>query len=158
MKSNIFISGVIGAVLLFGAFTCQAEKWDKSGFVDEKIETSYYNISSIKVKGKVVSWTEKYILKSDAATTLTTALSLHQACKQNIEKMGNVTQYQQDYQIEKGKFRGVAKRYYNEASKLICTNKDTGDEYKTVWNDILRGSPMQQAQYDLVTKYKVKFP
>ena len=158
MKKGVFISGVIVPVLLFGAVVCQAEKWDKNDYADEKIESGYYNADSIKVKGKVVSWTEKFILKSDAATTLTSELSKHQICKQNIEKMGNVTQYQLDYQIEKGKFRGVAKRYYNKANKLLCTNKDTGNEFKSVWSEILRGSPMQQAQYDLVTKYKVKFP
>jgi hypothetical protein len=71
--------------------------------------------------------------------------------------MGEATQYQLDCQIKKGKFRGVAKRYYTKKNELICTTKDMGKEFVTNWSEILRGSPMQQAQYDLVTKYKVKF-
>lgn len=158
MKKNIVLSGVLVTFMLFGCVVCQAKKWDKNDYVDAKIESGYYDADSIKVKGKVVSWTEKYILTSDGAALVNTELSKHQACKQNIEQMGNVTQYQMDYQIEKGKFRGVAKRYYNKANKLICKDKDTGNEFKSNWSVILRGSPMQQAQYDLVTKYKVKFP
>jgi hypothetical protein len=158
MKKNVILSGVITFVLIFGTLVCHAEKWDKNEYTDVKIESGYYGVNSIKVKGKMVSWTEKYIYTSEGATYTNTELSKHQACKENIEKKGNATQYQLDYQIEKGKFRGVAKRYYNKANELLCTNKDTGDEYKTTWNKIVRGSSIQQAQYDLVTKYKVKFP
>lgn len=158
MKKNVILTGVIGSVLIFGTLVCHAAKWDKNGYVDAAIESGYYDAKSIKVKGKVVSWTEKYILTSDGAAFTASELSKHQVCKENIEKKGNVTQYQMDYQIEKGKFRGAAKRYYNKANELICTNKDTGNAFKTDWNKIVRGSPIQQAQYDLVTKYKVKFP
>ena len=158
MKKNVILSGVMASVLLFGTLVCHAEKWDKNEYVDKTIASGYYNSDSIKVRGKVVNWTEKYILTSEGITFITTQLSKHQVCKQNIAKKGNVTQYQLDYQIENKKYRGVAKRYYNKANELLCTDKDTGSEFNTSWNKILRGSPIQQAQYDLVTKYKVKFP
>lgn len=158
MKKNIILSGVMASVLLFGTLVCHAEKWDKNEYVDKTIESGYYDADSIKVQGKAVSWTEKYNLTSDGITFTTTQLSKHQVCKQTIAKKGNVTQYQLDYQIENGKFRGVTKRYYNKANELLCTDKDTGSEFNTSWNKIVRGSPIQQAQYDLVTKYKVKFP
>jgi hypothetical protein len=157
MKKLVVLSGIMGTFLLFGAVVCQAEKWDKNNYVGTTVESGYYDVDSIKVKGKVVSWTEKYILTSDGVSIVNSELSKHEVCKQNIEKKGNVTQYQLDYQIQKGKFRGVAKRYYNKANQLICTNKDTGDEFKLDWNKIVRGSPIEQAKYDLVTKYKVKF-
>jgi len=158
MKKSVILPGVIGFVLMFGTVVCHAAKWEKNNYVDATIESGYYDANSIKVKGKVVNWTEKYILTSDGSTFTTSEISKHQVCKENIEKKGNVTQYQLDYQIENGKFRGVAKRYYNKANELICTNKDTGNEFKTAWNKIVPRSPIQNAKYDLVTKYKVKFP
>lgn len=158
MKKNVILSGVIGSVLLVGTLVCHAEKWDKNEYKDKTIESGYYDVDSIKVEGKAVGWTEKYILTSEGATFVTSQIMKHQACKQSIAKKGNVAQYQLDYQIEKGKFRGVAKRYYNKANELLCTDKDTGNEFNTSWNKIVRGSPIQQAHYDLVTKYKVKFP
>jgi hypothetical protein len=158
MKKNIILSGIIGSALIFSTLVCHAAKWDKNSYADPLTESGYYDAKSIKVKGKVVSWTEKYLLTSEGTTFIATELSKHEVCKNNIEKKGAVTQYQLDYQIEKGKFRGVAKRYYNKANELICSNKDTGNNFKSVWNKIERGSPIQDAQYDLVTKYKVKFP
>ena len=158
MKKSVVLSGVIGSVLMFGTLVCYAEKWDKNEYADSKIESGYYGANSIKVKGKVVSWTEKYIYTTEGVTYTNAELSKHPECKDNIAKNGNITQYQLDYQIEGGKkFRGVAKRYYNKANKLVCTDKDTGNEFKSEWKNIMRGSPMQQAQYDLLTKYKVKF-
>ena len=158
MFKKVLLSGVMGGVLLLATQVCHAEKWDKNDYRDATIESSYYDASSIKVKGKVVSWTEKYILTSDGATFTNSELAKHKKCKDTIAKKGAATQYQLDYQIEKNKFRGAAKRYYNKANELICTDKDTADAFKTDWHEILRGSPIQQAQYDLVTKYKVKFP
>jgi hypothetical protein len=158
MKNNVILSGIIGAVLIFGTLECQAAKWDKNSYADDKVASGFYDVASIKVKGNVVSWTEKYILTSGGMTSTGDELSKHEVCKENIAIMGNVTQFQLDYQIEKGKFRGVAKRYYNKENKLICTNNDTATEFNKSWSTILRGSPMQQAQYDLVTKYKIKFP
>jgi hypothetical protein len=158
MKKNVILAGVIGFVLIFGTLVCHAAKWDKNDYADATIKSGYYDADSIKVKGEVVSWTEKYILTDEWASFINSELSRHEVCKQNIANKGNVTQYQLDYQIKKGKSRGVAKRYYNKDNKLICTHKDTGNDFKSNWSEILRGSPIQQAQYDLVTKYKVQFP
>jgi hypothetical protein len=157
MRKSVLVSTLVWTVMSFGAVVCQAEKWDKNSFADEKIEAGYYNADSIKTKGSTVSWTEKFILRNDAAAALTSEISKHQVCRQNIEKKGAVALYQMDFQVEKDKFRGVSKRYYNKANKLICSDKDTGEDIKAAWTPIQRRSPMQQAQYDLVTKYKVKF-
>ncbi|MEI6704353.1 MAG: hypothetical protein WCL71_12595 [Deltaproteobacteria bacterium] len=157
MKKNVFLAGIVGFALLFGALVCHAEKWDKNDYGDVSIESSYYDVDSIKVQEKLVSWTEKYILTSAGSKFTTSEASKHPVCKQNITKKGAVTHYQLDYQIESKKFRGAAKRYYNKDNELLCTDKDTGTEFKTSWNKIVRGSPIQNAQYDLVTKYKVKF-
>jgi hypothetical protein len=158
MKKIFTLSGVLGSVLVCGTFVCHAEKWDRNDYTDATIKAGYYAADSIKVKGNVVSWTEKYILTDDGAAFVDTELSKHQICRENIAKKGKVTQFQQDYQIEKStlRFRNVAKRYYDMNNKLICTSKDTGTGSKTEWSKILRGSPMQQTQYDLVTKYKIK--
>jgi hypothetical protein len=157
MKNNTILSGILGVVLLSVALVCHAEKWDKNDYVDATISSGFYDADSIKVTGKVVSWTEKYLLTSDGSKFTKAQLSKHPVCKQNILKSGEVTQYQLDYEIDNRNFRGVAKRYYNKANELLCTDKDTGKEFNTSWNKITRGSPIQQAQYDLVTKYKVKF-
>ena len=145
-------------VLIFGTLVCHAEKWDKNDYTGATIESGYYDASSIKIKGKVVSWTEKYVLADGSVSFVNKALSKHEACKKSIAENGNVTQYQLDYQIKKDEYRGVAKRYYNKANKLICTDKDTANEFESAWNKISRQSPIEQAKYDLVTKYKVKFP
>jgi hypothetical protein len=157
MKKTVFMSGIVGAVLLFGSLVCHAEKWDKNDYGDATISAGFYDADSIKVKDKLVSWTEKYILTSEGSTFTTSQASKHPICKQNIAKKGAVTHYQMDYQIENKKFRGAAKRYYSKDNELLCSDKDTGTEFNTSWNKIVRGSPIQQAQYDLVTKYKVNF-
>lgn len=157
MRKKAISSLVTASVLIFGALVCHAEKWDKHDYSGGTIESGYYDAQSIKVTGNQVNWTEKYILTPEGASFVTGELSKYEGCKQNIAKKGNVTQYQLDYEIRKGEFRGVAKRYYNKAKKLVCTDKDTGKEFKYGWRQIERGSPIEQAKYDLVTKYKVKF-
>jgi len=69
--------------------------------------------------------------------------------------MGNVTQYQQDTRLKKG-IRGVAKRYYNEASKLICTNKDTGMSIKPSGTIFCAGLRCNRHKWS-GDEYKVKF-
>ena len=157
MGNNVFLAGVLCFAVMMGSVICHAEKWDKNNYEGKFVESGYYDADSIKVQGKAVSWTEKYILTSDGIKFTTAQLSKHQVCKQNIVKKGDVTQYQLDYQVENSKFRGAAKRYYNKANELLCTDKDAVNEFDTSWHKISRGSPIQQAQYDLVTKYKVKF-
>ncbi len=158
MINKYIMSGVMGAALLFVTQMSYAEKWDKNGYSDATIETGYYDVSSFKVKGKLVSWTEKYIFTGPGAAFANTELVKYKKCKDVIDKKGNVTQYQLDYQIENNKFRGAAKRYYTKENELICTNKDTGDDFKTDWHTIVRRSPIEQAEYDMVTKYKIKLP
>lgn len=157
MGNNVFLAGVLGLVVIIGPVVCHAEKWDKNSYKGNAIESGYYNADSIKLQGKAVNWTEKYILTKDGVKFITKQLSKYPVCKQNIVKKGDVIQYQLNYQIENGKFRGAAKRYYNKANELLCTDKDTANEFNTSWHTIQRGSSIQQAQYDLVTKYKVKF-
>jgi hypothetical protein len=158
MKIIGMLSAVIGSVLLLGTLECHAEKWDKNNVSDATVESGYYNTDSIKDNNGVVSWTEKYILTDGGASSLNTEISKHQKCKQSIAKNGKATQMQLDYQLEKKtlKYRLVAERYYNKANIVLCTSKDTGNDLKSDWSKILRGSPMQRAQYDLVTKYKIK--
>lgn len=159
MKKEVFIAGVLGFVVLMGSVDCHAEKWDKNDYHDNAIETGFYDSDSIKVDGKTVSWTEKYLLSKEGSVYNTNAISKHEACKKSVSKKGAVAQLQIDYQVESGKkYRGVAKRYYNNNNELLCTDKDTGSDFKTSWEKIRRGSPMQQALYDLVTRYKVNIP
>ena len=158
MKINVILAGVTGAVLIFGTIVSHAAKWDKNRYADVQIESGYYDADSIKVKGKVVSWTEKYILTGPGATFINSEISKHEACKESIAKNGEATQFQFDYEIKADEYRAVAKRYYNKKNKLICSNKETGKDFKSVWNKIIPRSPMQGAKYDLVTKYKVVFP
>lgn len=158
MNIKLILSGITAAVLICGTTVCHARKWDKNDVADATVESGYYDTESIKVKGGIVSWTEKYILTSKGASEVNGELSKFAVCKQNIEKNGNVTHLQLDYQLEKKslKFRGMDKRYYNKDNKLICSDKDAGGTFKSDWNKVLRGTPMQRAQYDLVTKYKIK--
>lgn len=155
MKNNVIMCGVTASVLLVGTLVCQAEKWDKSDFKAKGVESGFYDADSIRAQGNAVNWTEKYIFESGEVKNVTAALSKHQECKQNISKRGDVVQFQTDYQIEKPKYRSIARRYYNKGNELICTDKDTGEEFNTSWDKIRRGSPMEKALYDLVTKYKV---
>lgn len=158
MKKIVILSGVIWAVLIFGTLVCQAEKWDKNEYSDIKHESGYYGVNSIKTKGKIVSWTERYIYTSAGAGHTDDKLSKHPACKDKIAKNGGVAEYQVDYEIDSGKkFRGVAIRYYNKANKLVCTDKDTGNDFKSAWYDISSSSAMQKARQDLMTRYKVQF-
>jgi len=158
MRKKAVLSTVIWFALMFNTLVCYAAKWDKNGYADNLIASGYYDTKSIEAKGNVVSWTEKYILTNEGVTFISAELSKHGVCKENVEKMGAVTQFQLDYQIKKNKFRGVAKRYYNKDNMLLCTNNDTGDNFKSDWKKVERGSPILDAKYDLVTKYKVKFP
>ena len=158
MNKMGFFSGVMVSVVLAGASVCHADKWEKNSFQGQGIAAGYYNKSSIQVRQKFVSWTEKYVLAPDAVKNFTTALAKHPACKEHIAKLGDATQFQVDYQIKDGsKFRGSDKRYYNKAGKLICGGKDLENEFETSWHPIERDSPIQDAMYDLVSKYKVRF-
>ena len=172
MKKNVLIAGICGSLLMMGALDCQAEKWEKNDLTNRSIESGYYDADSIKVQGNTVSWTEKYIYSSEGAKAIEGLISKHKACKDNLAKKGGLGQFQLDYQIKTAKYegkakirkthellyRGVAVRYYNKSNELICTDKDMGTEFDTSWHKVGRNSPIENAYYDLVTKYKVKLP
>ena len=157
MKKSVMLSGVMASVLLLGTLVCHAEKWDKNDYAGNGIESGFYNADSIKVQNKIVSWTEKYIFTNSSIDGTAKELSKFTACKKGIAQKGNATQFQVDYAIENNKkYRGVAKRYYNKNSELICTDKDLGaKDFDTAWHDMVRHSAMEKAYYDLVTNYKI---
>ena len=130
----------------------------QNDFQSKTVVAAFYNVDSIKVQKKIVSWTEKYLFTSDGATLISEEISKYDVCKKNISEEGSITHSQTDYQIKKGNIRSVAKRYYNKANKILCAGKDMGKDFNSSWLKIERFSPMEKAQYDLVTKYKVKFP
>jgi len=157
MKKGL-LCGVLAGLLLGGVSGQAAEKWDKNSYTDNAISSGYYDASSIKSQAGVVSWTERYLLTPEGADYVNKQLSKYPGCKEKIAKEGKVAEYQLDYEVKNNKqYRGAAKRYYTGSGKLVCTNKETGAEFSTEWRKIQRDSPIQQAQYDLVTKYKVKF-
>lgn len=157
MRKRLLCGALAGFVLCAVAGQA-AEKWEKNSYTDKAISSGYYDATSIKSKGGVVSWTERYVLTPEGVEYVNNELSKHPVCKEKIAKDGQVVEYQLDYEVKNNKlYRGAAKRYYNKPNKIICTNKETGTDFNTEWRKIERYSPIQQAQYDLVTKYKVKF-
>jgi hypothetical protein len=156
MKRNSILVGVMASVLLLWPVVSHAEKWDKNDYASNVVESGYYDADSVKVQGKTVTWTEKYLYTNEGIKNVTAAIAKNQACKQSIATKGEAAQAQVDYQIEGGKSRGAAKRYYNKSNDLLCTNKDLGEkDFNTSWNKIVRHSPMEEALYDLVNRYKV---
>ena len=57
MKKQVVMAVVLGAFLSAGA--SHAEKWDKNEYHDAAIESSYYDLDSIKSEKGRVSWTER---------------------------------------------------------------------------------------------------
>ncbi len=155
MKKNVIVFGTMATVMLLGTVVCHAEKWDKNSYKDQAVEAAYYDTDTLKAQGKTISWTEKSVLTSKGASVVTSDINKYEACKQGIAKKGDVAHYVMDLQMERGKYRGVAIRYYNKANEMICSDKDLGKDFNTSWQKILRGSPLQQTHYDLVTKYKL---
>lgn len=156
--NKFILAGVAGCFLLVGPIVCLSATWDKNDIKDKSVESSYYDKDSIKVQGKTISLTEKFILTSAGEKIATQVLSKYQACKHGIDKKGDVAQYQRDYQIEDGKYRIMAIRYYNKADEMLCTDKDVGKDVYKSWVKIDRRSQMETVNYDLVTKYKVVVP
>jgi hypothetical protein len=157
MKKNVFLAGVFCSVLLVGTVESHAANWVKNrvDIPNKNLDSNYYDADSIKVKGKTLSWTEKFVLTSFGAKSYTKHLSQYPACRKNIEKKGDVAYHQIDFQIEKGNYRLVAKRNYNKNNELVCTDKDMGTELDNSWHDIAYGSPMYERHYLLVTKYNL---
>lgn len=157
MKKNAFLAGVLGSVLLMGTVNSHAANWVKNNFdvPNKNLDANYYDAESVKAHGKTLSWTEKYVLTSFGTAQYTKHLSNYPVCKQNIQKNGDVTYHQIDFEIKEGKFRTVAKRNYNKNNELVCTDKDMGTEFDKSWKNIKKGSPMYERYYNLVTKFKL---
>ena len=157
MKKNLFLAGVLGMVLLMGTIECRAATWVKNevDVPNKSVESNYYDSSSVKVIHKTLNWTEKFTLTAFGIKNYNRHLSQYPVCQQNILKKGEVTYHQVDLQIKAGKFRQVAKRNYNKAHELICTDADMGKEFDKSWRDIEYGSPIYERNYLLTTKYKL---
>ncbi|MDR3581343.1 MAG: hypothetical protein P4L44_15390 [Oryzomonas sp.] len=153
------LAGFVGCFFLVGGTVCQAAKWDKNDFKDKSVEMAFYKADSIKVQGKIINLTEKYILTRDGAKRAMQSLSKYPACKQSIDKKGGAAHYQHDYQIEDGKARIAAIRFYNKDNEMLCTDKDMGkNAVDRSWKKIGRHSQMENIYYDLVTRYKIVVP
>jgi hypothetical protein len=157
MKKILLLAGVLGAVLLIGTIDGRAETWVKNGFdiPNKNVEANFLDSDSVKVIHKTLNWTEKFNLTAFGIENYNKHLSQYPVCKQNIAKKGQVTHHQIDLQIAKGKYRQVAKRNYNKANELMCTDKDMGKDFDKAWRSIEYGTPMYERHYYLTTKYKV---
>ncbi|MDD2853503.1 MAG: hypothetical protein PHY09_16575 [Desulfuromonadaceae bacterium] len=157
MKRNVCAATVFGLVLLAGAFEGHAEEWVKMEFdiPNQNLEANYYDTKSVKGHNKTISWTEKYALTSFGEKKYSKHLSQYPACRKSIEKDGNVTYHKMDFEIKEGKFRVVARRNYNKANGLVCTDKDMGKELDKSWKEIAPKSPMMEREYLFVSKYKL---
>lgn len=156
MKKNV-LAGVLGSALLMVSINCQAANWIKNevDVPNQNVAANYYDGDSVKVVSKALNWTEKFSLTDFGAKNYTKHLMQYPACKKSIEKKGDVTQHQLDFQIKGGKYRLVAKRNYNKNNELVCTDKDMGKELDTKWKEIKYKSPMYDRYYILATKYKI---
>jgi hypothetical protein len=157
MKKNVSRVVSLSLVLLTGALVCHAADWVKnSGDIPNKnVEASFYDAKSVKVRKKTLCWTEKTVLTGYGSTYYTRHLSQYPACQKNIAAKGEVAHHQLDMEIKQGKFRTVAKRNYNKANELLCTDKDMGTELNKEWKDIPYQSPIYFREYELVTKYNL---
>ena len=157
MIRNVFITGVLGFYLLTGSTDGHAADWVKNNVdvPNQNVDANYYDADSVKAQDKTLSWTEKFVLTSFGEKSYTKHLSQYPECRKNIEKKGNVTYHQIDLEIKEGKFRLVAKRNYNKADEVLCTDKDMGTEFDKSWYNIDYGSPMYYRHYIFVTKFKL---
>jgi hypothetical protein len=157
MIRNVVMAAVFGCALLVGTLDGHAENWVKNSVdvPNNNLEANFYDADSVKAKKKTIMWTEKFVLTSFGAEKYTKHLSKYPACLANIEKKGSVTYHKIDFEIKEGKFRTVAKRNYNEANELLCTDKDMGSELDKKWYEIEYKTPMYERHYILVTKFKL---
>ena len=157
MKSNLFMVGVFGFVLLAGALDCHAADWVKNNvdIPNKNIDSNYYDSDSVKVNGKTLSWTEKFIMTDFGSKYYTKHLSEYPVCQQNILRKGNAAYHQTDFEIKEGEYRPVAKRAYSKSNDLLCTDKDMGTDLDKSWQEITYQSPMYFRYYEFVTKYKL---
>ncbi|MFA7402530.1 MAG: hypothetical protein WC007_00945 [Pelobacteraceae bacterium] len=157
MKKNVFVVVAFGMVLLGGAVVGHAADWIKNNadIPNKNLEANYYDSKSVKVRKKTLTWTEKTVLTSFGATYYSKHLSKYPACQKSMSSKGEATHHQMDFEIKSGKYRIVAKRNYNKANELLCTDKNMGTELDKSWQEITYQSPMYFREYELVTKYKL---
>jgi hypothetical protein len=134
-----------------------AEEWVKMGFdiPNQNLEANFYDSDSVKGHNKTLSWTEKYVLTSFGEKSYSKHLSQYPECRKNIEKLGNVTYHKMDFEIKEGKFRLVAKRNFNKANQIVCTDKEMGTEFDKSWKEVEPKSSMSERYYIFVSKYKL---
>jgi hypothetical protein len=154
---NVFIAGILGTALLIGPSLGHAESWilNTMDVPNKNLASNYYDGDSVRVHEKALKWTEKFVLTDFGSTKYSKHLSQYPACKSNIEKLGNVTYHQLDFEIKGGKFRTVAKRNYTKDNKLVCTDRDTGKDLDKNWHEVEYKSAMYERYYNLATKYKI---
>ena len=157
MKMRSFPVVALVAVLLMGTVDCYAENWiiNNVDVPNKNLSANYYDGDSVKVHDKMLTWTEKFVLTPFGENSYSKHLSQYPACRNNIEKNGNVTYHKIDFEIKAGKFRTVAKRNYTNDNVMLCTDKEMGNEFDKAWYDISYGTPMYFRHYLFVTKYKL---
>lgn len=157
MKTTASFTVILSAILLSGTVVCHAADWIKNNadIPNKNLEANYYDSKSVKVRKNVLHWTEKTVLTDFGSKYYTKHLSKYPACEKSIATKGDATHHQMDFEIQKGKFRIVAKRNYNKEGVLLCTDKDMGTELDKSWQEIKYQSPMYFREYELVTKYNL---
>lgn len=157
MIKTLCVTCMTGLLLLVGAAAGHAEKWIKNSVdvPNQNLEANYYDADSVRTRGKTIHWTEKFVLTSFGEKAYSKHLLQYPECKKNIEANGQVAYHKIDFEIKAGKYRTVAKRNYNKANKLLCTDKEMGTEFDRKWYEIEYKSPLYERHYLLVTKYKL---
>lgn len=157
MERNTLISVVLCFIMIMITFEAHAEEWVKMDFdiPNQNLEANFYDSDSVKGHNKTLSWTEKYVLTSFGEKNYTKHLSQYPECRKNIKQLGNVTYHKMDFEIKEGKFRLVAKRNFNKANQMVCTDKEMGTEFDKSWKEVEPKSPMSERYYIFVSKYKL---
>jgi hypothetical protein len=156
MKGKFLVAGLMGAVLLAGAVDSHAKeekkhvaKWVKMEVEvpNQNLDSDYYDVNSIKVLGKSLYWTEKFVLTDFGSAQYTKHLKEFPACKQAIEQKGPAAYHQMDFEIKEGQLRPVAKRNYTKDNKLLCSDKDMNNDLNTAWQKIKPRSAAMERYY-----------
>ncbi|MBJ6727291.1 hypothetical protein [Geomesophilobacter sediminis] len=156
MKKNV-LAAVLGSAILTITAQAYAENWVKHEWdvPNKNVQATFYDADSIKGKDRTISWTEKFQLTPFGVEAYNKHLTTFPTCKANIEKKGQVSYHQIDFEMKDGKFRPVGKRNYTKDNQLLCTDKDMGSEFNKNWVNVGKRSPMNERYYLFVTKYKL---
>jgi len=156
MRKHVMVAGIVGSMLVLSAALSQAASWVQTSSKSNKVvETVYYDETSVKAQGKTVSWTEKYLFTPGSSQFNTKHLAQYPVCKKGIEKKGEVTHAEMDFEMKGDKYRCTAIRNFNKKNELICTNKDMGEEVDTNWQDLLRNTAKYDMYYLFVSKHNL---